>query len=82
MTELVMEKNMVHPFLPAMNAISGLKDDITEAAPVLFGWLDVPEVCQAVEYPAWQIVDGVFCKTVKKVEWALQHFCPPWTTDN
>lgn len=73
---------MVHAFVPAMNTITGLKDDIAEAAPVLSGWLDVPEVGQAVEDPTSRIGDGVFLKTVKKVEWALQHSCPPWGTDN
>lgn len=82
MTKSVMEKDVVHPIMPAMNAIMGLKDGIAEAAPVLRRWLDMTEVGQAVENPFSRIGHGEFLKTVQKVEWALQRYCPPWRTDN
>ena len=51
MTEPMMERDMIHPFLPASNTVIGIESCFTKAASIGGWWLHLAEMGQAMENP-------------------------------
>ncbi|KAL8663958.1 MAG: hypothetical protein Q9168_008001, partial [Polycauliona sp. 1 TL-2023] len=82
MPESMMEKDVVHPVLPASDTVMRVEDCVTEAASVEGGWINMAKMGQAMENPFFVVGIREILEAVQEIEGAFQHSCPPGRTDD
>lgn len=80
--ESMMEKDMLHPLMPAADTVMRIESCFTKAAPVRGRRVDMAEMGQTMENPFFMVGIREILETVQKVEGAFQNSCPPRRTDD
>ncbi|KAL8875681.1 MAG: hypothetical protein Q9205_000933 [Flavoplaca limonia] len=78
----MMEKDMLHPLMPAADTVMRIESCFTEAAPVRGRRVDMAEMGQTMENPFFIVGIRETPETVQEIEGAFQNSRPPRRTDD